>query len=183
MRRVMTLLASAAIVLCSTGVASASAVLYGANGNQGSTPGGLLTVDPTTGATVLIADSITPGGLTGIAFASPSLLFGTTIGGNGSLSNLVLLDPVTGALVSTIGSIGMSIGDLAYDSGTGTLYGVRSNADSTGNGGELYSINTSTGVATFVGDTGAGAGGGWRSILLTAGSIRPRTTAVSISRR
>jgi len=54
----------------------------------------------------------------------------------------------------------ISIGDLAFQPGTGTLFGVHSNTDGAGGGGQLYTINTSTGAATFVGNTGGGANGG-----------------------
>ena len=51
----------------------------------------------------------------------------------------------------------MSIDDLAIQPGTNTLYAVRSNTDNDGAGGFLYTVNKTSGVATFVGNTG-GAG-------------------------
>lgn len=141
-------------------------VLYGGNGS-GSVinPGALITVNQTNGAGTLIGDPITPGGLAGLTF-DLGALYGSTVAGSGSASNLVVIDPNTGALVSTIGPITVvgggpiSIGDLAANPMTGVLYGIRSNTDLGGGGGFLYTINTATGVATFVGDTNAGAGGG-----------------------
>src|SRR5439155_5337694 len=152
--------------LAAAGFARAD-ILYGGNGNGSAVfPGELVTSNQTTGVGTPVGDPVTPGGLSGIAFASPTLLYGSTIGNIGPVSTLITINPATGALVSMIGPITagaggptISIGDLALQPGTGTLYGVRSNTNGSG-GGLLYSINTSTGVATLVGDTGAGAGGG-----------------------
>ena len=49
---------------------------------------------------------------------------------------------------------GISIADLAVPPGTGVLYGIRAPADQLGGQGKLYTINTTTGVATLVGNTG-----------------------------
>ena len=59
-----------------------------------------------------------------------------------------------------MGDGAISIGDLATNPLNGMLYGIRSNTDQGGGGGFLYTINPTTGVATFVGNTSAGAGGG-----------------------
>jgi hypothetical protein len=138
-----------------------AAVLFGANGPQGdATAGNLITIDQTTGAGTFVGDPVTPGGVSGLVFSAGGVLYGTTINGQGSTSSLITIDPATGALVSTVGAIGISIGDLAYNPVTGLLYGIRSNADGADLGGELYVIDTSTGVATRVGDTGVRVGGG-----------------------
>jgi hypothetical protein len=142
--------------------------LYAGIGNGSFNAGSLLEVSQTTGFGTFIADPVTPGGLTGLVYDPSSGFFlGSTIQGFGSTSKLVRIDPVTGALLATIGQIkdgpggpAISIGDLAIQPGTSVLYGVRSNADGTGNGGMLYTIDKATGVATFVGNTNAGAGGG-----------------------
>ena len=155
------------ISLAAAGLARAD-ILYGGNGNGSAVfPGELVTINQTTGVGTLVGDPVTPGGLSGIAFASPTLLYGSTIGNIGNVSTLITINPATGLLVTTIGPITagatgprISIGDLALQPGTGTLYGVRSNADQTQSGGLLYTINTATGVATLVGDTGSDAGGG-----------------------
>lgn len=142
--------------------------LYGSIGNGSAlNPGGLILVDQNTGAGTLVSDPITPGGLPGLAYdADADVLFGATnrTAGTGT-STLVVLDPDTGALITTIGPItdgpsgpAFGVGDLAIQPGTGVLYGIRSN--SSGGGGRLYTIDKTTGVATFVGDTFQGRGGG-----------------------
>jgi subtilisin family serine protease len=145
---------------------STTTTLYGANGNGSAlTPGGLVTLDQATGDGTLLGDPITPGGLTGIGFTSTGLLYGTTI--SGGASDLVLIDPDTGALVTTLGpitdgptGIAISIGDLAVQPGTDVLFGIRSNADGQDAGGALYTIDPTTGIGIFVGDTGTCGGGG-----------------------
>jgi len=47
----------------------------------------------------------------------------------------------------------VSIGDLAYNTVTGTLFGITSNAQSSTWGGDIYTIDTGTGLATFVSTT------------------------------
>jgi len=143
--------------------------------------GGLLIVDQVTGAGTLVGNPITDlelsegltGGLTGIAFNSAGALFGSTIIGPpgppaGSVirtSTLIQIDPDTGALIESIGDITVdgfpiSIGDLGFQPGTDVLYGIRANADGQNRGGELYTIDTTTGVATLVGVPEADTGGG-----------------------
>ena len=139
---------------------ASAAVLFGANANQWATAGDLVTINQTTGAGTFVGDPVTSGGVTGIVFGASGVLYGTTINGSGSTSSLITIDPATGALVGTVGAIGISIGDLAYNPVTGSLYGIRSNADNIQLGGRLYVINSATGSAALVGDTGAGAGGG-----------------------
>ncbi len=145
---------------------SMALTMYGSVGRGSDlNPGALLIVDQTTGVGMLVGDPISPGGLTGIAFDSTGALYGSTIFGFGTTSTLVQIDPDTGSLLSTIGNITVegvpiSIGDLAFQPGTDVLYGTRSFADGKGLGGELYTINTATGAATFVGVTEADTGGG-----------------------
>jgi hypothetical protein len=143
---------------CSTGRADD---LIGGNGNGSANPGALVRINDVTGAGVIIGDPVTPGGLTGLAVNGSGTVFGSTV--LAGASELVTIDATNGTLLSTIGTITVaglpiSIGDLSFQPGTGILFGIRSNAG--GGGGLLYTINTSTAVATLVGDTGAGAGGG-----------------------
>ena len=144
-----------------------AAALYGGVGNgSGSAAGRLLLVSQATGAGTIIADPVTPGGITGLALDPASgVLFGTTMQNAGDFSSLVRIDPATGALLGTVGVITdgpapMSIGDLAIHPVTGTLYGIRSNGDGANLGGRLYTINKSTGAATLVGNANSGSGGG-----------------------
>lgn len=143
--------------------------LYGGVGNgAGAAAGRLLAINQTSGAGTIVGDPVTPGGLTGLVYdPSTGFFLGSTIQGGGSTSTLVRIHPDTGALVATIGAItdglggpAISIGDLAIQPGTNTLFGIRSNSDLAGLGGRLYTINKTTGVATLVGHTGSGAGGG-----------------------
>jgi len=108
------------------------------------------------------ANSLFPAvGLSGLAYdGASSTLFGSTVGGGGTTSKLVEINPITGALGETsqpdIAEEGlsdffpMSIGDLAINPLTGDLWGLRSNADGLGRQGELYTIDKITGVATIV---------------------------------
>jgi hypothetical protein len=166
MRKTLIGLFAASLVLMANN--SMALTMYGGVG-RGSTlnPGALLIVDQATGAGTLVGDPITPGGLTGIAFDSTGALYGSTIDGppGGRTSTLVEIDPDTGGLISTVGAITVgevpiSIGDLAFQPGTDVLYGIRANADGQQLGGELYTIDTATGVATFVGLTQANTAGG-----------------------
>jgi len=101
-------------------------VLYGGGGGGGGLDArALFTIDQTTGLATFIADPVTPGGLSGLAFSSTGRLYGSTVGAPGD-STLVLLDPTTGALTQTIGTIRvgsptgqiLSIGDLAIQPGS-----------------------------------------------------------------
>ena len=163
------LCAAAVAMLVFTSTVGAQ-TMFGVVGNQNPNRGAVVIHNQVTGSGVVLGTPVAATGLTGIDFLDVNTLFAATIQGGGSTSTLIKINPNTGALISTIGSItdgpggpAMSIGDLAFQpgpSGPTTLFGIRSNADAAGLGGLLYTINTSSGVATFVGDTGAGAGGG-----------------------
>ncbi len=86
-----------------------------------------------------------------------SALYGTTIDVNGTISQLVEINPSTGALMNTIGSVGYAVNGLTYDITTGKLYGSTSFNDPTYNG--LIEINMTTGAGTPVGTSGWGFGG------------------------
>jgi hypothetical protein len=142
-------------------------LMYGGIGyGSASTRGQLLLLNQSTGAGSFINQPITVG-ITGLAYdPSTGWFWASTIAGNNTTSNLLEINPATGALVATIGPIkdgalgpALAFDNLAIQPGTNILYGIRSN-NGTGQGGYLYTINKTTGVATFVGDTGAGAGGG-----------------------
>ncbi|MEM7249081.1 MAG: IPTL-CTERM sorting domain-containing protein [Acidobacteriota bacterium] len=82
--------------------------------------------------------------------ASAVRLFGTTATIGPTTSDLVELDPTTGALVGVIGPIGYRVVGLAWDDTTSTLYGVTSINDAIHPGGLLI-IDPTTGAATEVG--------------------------------
>src|SRR5207248_9008498 len=114
------------------------------------------------GQGTLVGTPVAGTGLTGLAFHPDGRLFATTVT-SGSPSSLIQVNPDTGALIANIGVINdkgtpLSIGDLSFQPGTGVLYGITSNAFSSG--GLLYTINLTTAAATFIGDTGLGVGGG-----------------------
>lgn len=130
----------------------------------GSSPwsGALTVINQADGTGIIIGTPDSAVGLTGIAFDSRGRLFASTREGT---SKLIQINPNNGELVLTIGPINVGgtaigIGDLSFQPTTGVLYGIRSNSDGAQAGGLLYTINVTTGVATYVGDTGAGASGG-----------------------
>ncbi len=165
---IATLVAAAAFLLLMAhdSMAAPIYVMYGGVGNKPTARAGeLLVIDQNNASGTLIGDPITPGGLSGIAFNANGALLGSTVFGSGSTSQLVQINPDTGALVSTIGDITVSgspisIGDLAFQPGTDVLFGIRSATNNANVAGELYTIDTATGVATLVGNTGTQAGGG-----------------------
>jgi Tol biopolymer transport system component len=77
------------------------------------------------------------------------LLYGTTWGDGETPSTLVQLDPSTGQLIQTIGSVGYAVNGLDWDPGSGVLYGTTSVNDASYTG--LISIDTTTGAGTPVG--------------------------------
>jgi hypothetical protein len=141
--------------------------LGGHSNGDSTNDGALAIVDQTTGVATVVGH---PGGvarISGLTFDTSSHLFGATQSAGGfppppgptSFSNLIQLDPLTGALQSSVpiittGGISISIADLAAQPGTNTLYGIRGPNDQLNGQGLLYTINPLTGVATLVGDTG-----------------------------
>jgi len=83
-------------------------------------------------------------------------LFGTLGYGGGQTSTLVELDPATGALIQTIGSVGYGVNGLDFDPTTGKLYGGTRYNDPNFNG--LIEINLVTGAGTPVGAANWGRG-------------------------
>lgn len=72
-------------------------------------------------------------------------------GAGGNPSNLYILNPATGAVVSTVGPIGFAVTGLAVHPTTGVLYGTTGN-NSPASPGSLITIDTTTGAGTLVGD-------------------------------
>jgi len=82
-------------------------------------------------------------------------LYGTTLGTTIlGPSDLVLLNPTTGAYIRTIGSVGYNVNGLEYDRTTGKLYGTTGQSDPDFPNG-LIEINQTTGLGTPIG-IGAG---------------------------
>ena len=137
-------------------------------------PGTLLTLDPHSGvaASLAVPDSEpdSPIGLSGLAFSSRGELFASissTVSETVLLPTLVQFDPDTGALLKTIGVIRteegdlVKLSDLAMQPGTDVLFGISSyHGPGHTLGAQLYTLDTSTAVATLVGSTGLEFGGG-----------------------
>lgn len=107
----------------------------------------LHTIDPTTGAS-LTTVTHNVGALAGLEFVG-DVLYGTfhVTSGPASPSDLVIVDTTTGAL-SVVGTTGWGpISGLAYDEGTGTMYGVTAGSSAA----VLLTIDLNTGTGTSVG--------------------------------
>jgi hypothetical protein len=89
--------------------------------------------------------------------AGAQTILGTT-GTGGTISTLVEIDPATGALISTIGSVGYAVNGLTWDASSGTLYATTSANDAVLGSG-LITIDPLTGSGTPIG-TGHGLGSG-----------------------
>jgi hypothetical protein len=163
--RLAVVLVGSLLALCVTGSLFADD-MFGSTGRSGPNPGSLLSINQVNGAGVLIGNTVGGGqGVSGLSFNGAGQLYGSTVSGLGLGSNLLLINPATGGVVLNVGPVlfggnPISIGDLAFQPGTGVLFGIRSNTDGNRLGGQLFTINTATAAATLVGDTGAGAGGG-----------------------
>jgi len=135
--------------------------LYGGIG-RGSplNPGALIAINQDTGAGALVGHPDSVPGLSGLVFDISGILYGTTISGalgTGRFSNLVRIDPGTGAQIGpavpiTANDLPIPITDLALQPGTNTLYGTRLIEEDFTN--SIYTINPTTGVATLIGNTG-----------------------------
>jgi PEP-CTERM motif len=154
-----------------TGYAAPIAIMYGGLGghtNGDSTnDGALAIVDQATGAVTILGHPAGVSRISGLVFDTTGALFGATQGPGGfppppgplTASDLIRLNPATGALLSSVlirDALGnaLSIADLAVQPGTNTLFGVEGPIDRLNRQGTLYTINTTTGVATLVGNTG-----------------------------
>jgi hypothetical protein len=97
--------------------------------------------------------------MTGLAFDPVSgMLYGSTASGSSNPSTrnlLVTINPASGRVTVkgpynlSGAAAGGSMADISFDPTTGVLYGI-----STNGGAHLYSINTTTGAATLVGNSG-----------------------------
>lgn len=155
-----------AILLGSTAVVHAGAVgIYASVGNFGPNAGSLLSLKQDTSVHTVVGDPTATGALTGLDFDNDRRLWGTQLFGLGSFSRLLEIDPTNGTLINDVGDIytdpndqantRLAIGDLAYNPVTDTLYGITSDAAPPGGvpGDGIYTIDTGTGLATFVGPT------------------------------
>src|SRR5579884_230699 len=150
----------------------AGTIMYGVNGGHNNPDGSplsinngwLVIVDQTTGAVTPVGHPAGVSKLSGVAFETNGDLFATALSNVGypppvpssPTTTLVKINPATGALLANIGPITaggtpLQIADLAVQPFTGVLFGI--SASSSGDvsaAGNLYVINTTTGVATLV---------------------------------
>jgi len=157
------------IILGLPGMLAASTLYGGLGGHSNgdsTNDGSLGIVDPNTGAVTIVGHPAGVARITGLAFGLNGFLYGSTQIAGGfppppgpvGTSNLIRIDPNTGALISSVGitngTSAISISDLAIQPVTGLIYGIESSQDQLGLFGRLYTINPVTGLATRVGDTG-----------------------------
>jgi hypothetical protein len=151
-------------------------IMYGVNGGHPNPDGSslsinngwLVIVDQTTGAVTPVGHPAGVSKLSGLAFEPNGDLFATALSNvafppplpASPTTTLVKINPSTGALIANIGmvtagGIPIQIADLAVQPGTGVLFAISasSSGDFTATG-NLYTINTTTAVATLVGATG-----------------------------
>ena len=101
------------------------------------------TIDPTTGVFTALNDQGGSANWHGLAAnVAANLLYSVDLNNSNSL---VTVTP-DGLTITVIGATGADIRGLAYDDANGILYGA--------DYGNLYTIDTTTGVATLVGATG-----------------------------
>jgi hypothetical protein len=118
--------------------------IYGAAFTGPGTPATLYSINPTSGAATAIG-LIGFTQVSGMDFSPTGQLFG--VGVTGGVTTLIRIDLTTGA-GTAIGPLGGGLGvaqDIAFRS-DGTLFAYVA--------GDIYTINTTTGAATLVGNTG-----------------------------
>lgn len=122
-----------------TDIASDGAVIYGVTYSD------LITVDPTDGTVSYV-------GATGFSSVNALVYHDGTLYGATGIGEFITIDPTTGTgtLIGYLGT-GVSSGDLAVTD-NGTLYATLNVVGSTND--YLAIINTRTGEATLIGDTG-----------------------------
>lgn len=111
-------------------------------------------IDTTTGAGTSVVTFSSRNNVGKIAFAPDGQLFATKRGS--SDNTLMTVDPATGDVTDIGNASGIvSLGDLAFNSG-GTLFSYGAVPSSEGGALNLLTIDTATGAATLVGETGLG---------------------------
>jgi hypothetical protein len=153
-------------VLIAPAISLAQTTLFGGVGRGGGeNQGAILTIDQTNGTGTLVGEGAadTQAGVTGLVFDAAGRLFASTInaplfGGPPPVSTLIQIDALTGEQVAVIGTIRLAggapvvINDLAIQPGTDVLFGTA--IDVPTNTNNLYTIDKTTAVATFIGNTG-----------------------------
>jgi hypothetical protein len=144
-------------------ISIAAPILYGGVG-RGSTinAGDLITIDQTTGSGSLVGAGTGLPGLNGLAYAPGSVLYGSTInnpvfGNEPPTSQLVKLDPVTGAVIGspldiTLDGNPIFVNDLTLHPITGILYANM--LDPLAGEFLLLTLDATSGMATEIGGSG-----------------------------
>jgi hypothetical protein len=107
--------------------------------------------------------------------AQAQTLYGAT-GSNGVNGELVLLNPLTGAVTTDIGALvdasnnHYGVTGLRFQPGTGTLFGVTSNLSPTAPA-SLLTINPATGFVTLIGPLNAANGSPMGDIAFSSGTL------------
>jgi len=211
-----TILIMTFMTLSFTSVALGQETMLGAHGgsNQSGSAGSISIVNQSNANTMLLGTPSPGVGLAGIATRSNGQIFGATgynlqnpaVGGR-----LIEINPATGARINDVGRLRTAsgadcyVGDLTFEPGTDTLYGVLTDQGddgctwegSTDTGGVLVTININTAVVTMIGrDPSLGSSNGglafhpdgtlfftpcWAtdSVLLT---LNPSTAAIVTTR-
>ena len=157
------------LFLMSSVTGIAGPIMYGGLGGHQSgdstNDGSLATIDQTTGAVSIVGHPFEVARISGLDFDINGILYGVTQGSfpfppvtPPSASALIQINPITGELVSDIGTVKyngtpINIADLAAQPGTGVLYGAEGPNDGLGGQGQLFTIDKTTGAATLLGNT------------------------------
>jgi outer membrane protein assembly factor BamB len=162
------------ILLATTSGAVADSILFGGIGGHSisagpaasANDGALAIVNQNTAAITIVGKPAGVARISGLAFDGAGALFATTQPPGGfppppgptGASNLIRLDPTTGAIITSVpvtaNGMPINIADLAVQPGTDSLFGVRGPNDGSRGQGNLYLIDRLTGLATLLGNTG-----------------------------
>jgi hypothetical protein len=126
--------------------ALAQPVIYGSAYSGSTGPSSFYQINPNTGAATLVG-SIGFNRVGAMDFSSSGTLY--AVGQDGSGPNLLTINIATGTgtkIATITGTDGSHFQDIAFRPSDGVLFGY---AD-----GDIYTINRTTGVATFIGSTG-----------------------------
>jgi hypothetical protein len=146
----------------------------------------LYTINLTNGATTIVGTISGVPIIIAMAISPSGQMYGYDIDPGGALqSNFYSINKATGAatLIGQMGFVGRFAQDMDFDPQTGTLYAAAYNFGTSPATGELRTINTSTGMSTFIGNLGvpqrevdafaikgvAGASADWLSVAPTSG--------------
>jgi hypothetical protein len=139
-------------------VSGVAQTLYAATGSSGVT-GNLYTVSTVTAAATVVGPILlgaTPLAMTGLAVhPTTGVLYGITANSDPTIPRHLVIISATSGAATDVGAMGTGGADIAFNAG-GTLYMT------SGNNGNLWTVNLTTGLATAVGATSFGSvsGGG-----------------------